>query len=220
MTIGQWSFVGSFTSNESIGSVAVLAKDASCAIPVKDNREASPVAVLPRRRTNRAVSRFPALPLWIVPRSLRSLRIVSAAGCSFSVFSPITNKTSPLRIQPRSFGSKPSQRDSLGLPSRCFARCRRGFPLQTVTSFHRPRLIHYYGFICHLTSHRSLLELPLDAALPASHASPMGELTRPAMMPGFPSYCTGSLTMMTSPSTPDGCSCIGHHVFLHARPRR
>jgi len=25
-----------------------------------------------------------------------------------------------------------------------------GFPLRTVTSFHRPRLHHYYGFICHL----------------------------------------------------------------------
>ena len=39
-------------------------------------------------------------------------------------------------------------------------------------------------------------------------------------MPGFPSYCTGSLTMSTSPSTSGGCSCIGHHVFLHAHPRR
>lgn len=26
-----------------------------------------------------------------------------------------------------------------------------GFILHTITGFHRPRFIHYYGFICHLT---------------------------------------------------------------------
>ncbi len=40
------------------------------------------------------------------------------------------------------------------------------------------------------------------------------------MMPGIPSYCTGSLTMITSPTTLGGCSRIGHCAFLHARPRR
>jgi len=39
---------------------------------------------------------------------------------------------------------------------------RLGFILQTVTSFHRPRLIHYYGFIRHLAVLRSPLELPLE----------------------------------------------------------
>jgi hypothetical protein len=38
------------------------------------------------------------------------------------------------------------------------------------------------------------------------------------MMPGFPSYCTGSLLMITSSITCCRCSCIGHHVFLHTRP--
>ena len=28
---------------------------------------------------------------------------------------------------------------------------RLGFPLHTITGFHRPSLTHYYGFICHLT---------------------------------------------------------------------
>jgi hypothetical protein len=44
---------------------------------------------------------------------------------------------------------------------------RSGFTLHTVTSFHRPELQHYYGFICHLTSLRSassfLLNLPIHA---------------------------------------------------------
>ncbi len=40
------------------------------------------------------------------------------------------------------------------------------------------------------------------------------------MMPGFPSYCTGSLMMITSSITSGCYSCIGHRVFLHARPNR
>lgn len=95
---------------------------------------------------------------------------------------------------------------------------RRGFLLHTVTRLLRPRLTHYYGIICHLTPIRRLLELPLEAALPASHASPMGELTRLGMMPGFPSYCTDSLSMITSSVTCCRCPCIGHCVFLHTRP--
>jgi|GEM_PF-2423188 len=51
-------------------------------------------------------------------------------------------------------------------------------PMAAVASFHRSRLIHYYGIICHLTSHRRLLELLLAAALLARFASPMRELTR------------------------------------------
>ncbi len=38
------------------------------------------------------------------------------------------------------------------------------------------------------------------------------------MMSGFPSYCTGSLLMITSSITCCRCSCTGHHVFLHTRP--
>lgn len=56
---------------------------------------------------------------------------------------------------------------------------RRGFVLHSVTRLRRPRLIHYYGIICHLTPRQPLLELPLKAALPAPRASPLGELTRP-----------------------------------------
>jgi len=37
-------------------------------------------------------------------------------------------------------------------------------------------------------------------------------------MPGFPSYCAGSLLMITSSITFCRCSCIGHHVILHTRP--
>ncbi|HBH30473.1 MAG TPA: hypothetical protein DDX81_01000 [Desulfofustis sp.] len=38
---------------------------------------------------------------------------------------------------------------------------RSGFPLHTVTSFHRPELQHYCGIICHLTPHRQALSLLL-----------------------------------------------------------
>jgi hypothetical protein len=38
------------------------------------------------------------------------------------------------------------------------------------------------------------------------------------MMPGFPSYCAGSLLMIASSVTFCRYPRIGHHVFLHARP--
>ena len=38
------------------------------------------------------------------------------------------------------------------------------------------------------------------------------------MIPGFPSYCADSLSMITSSVTCCRCPCIGHHVFLHTRP--
>jgi hypothetical protein len=38
---------------------------------------------------------------------------------------------------------------------------RLGFPLHTITGFHRPSLTHYYGFICHLTPTLNL-GLPLE----------------------------------------------------------
>jgi hypothetical protein len=56
---------------------------------------------------------------------------------------------------------------------------RRGFLLHAVTRLLRPQLPYYYGIICHLAPRRLSLELPLASALPASHASPMGGLTRP-----------------------------------------
>ena len=46
----------------------------------------------------------------------------------------------------------------------------------------------------------------------------MGELTRQGWCQDFPSYCTGSLLMITSSITCCRCSCIGHHGFLHIRP--
>jgi len=45
---------------------------------------------------------------------------------------------------------------------------RLGFILHTVTSFHRPRLHHYYGIICHLTSLRSALSYLLNLPIPAT----------------------------------------------------
>ena len=79
-------------------------------------------------------------------------------------------ETSPLRNGRRFWRSVARQNQA----------CRhRGFLLHTVARLLGPRLVHYYGIICHLTSRRLLLELPLEAALPASHASPLGGLTRP-----------------------------------------
>ena len=45
-------------------------------------------------------------------------------------------------------------------------RRHHGFLLQTVTSFHRPRLTHYYGIIRHLTPREPVLESPLEPTLP------------------------------------------------------
>ena len=91
-------------------------------------------------------------------------------------------------------------------------RRHHGFVLQTVTSFHRPRLTHYYGIIRHLTPRGPVLELPLEPALPIT--------TSDRTMPGFPSYCADSLLLTTSSSTACHCSRIGHRVISHARPGR
>jgi hypothetical protein len=53
-----------------------------------------------------------------------------------------------------------------------------GFLLQTVTSFLRPGLRHYYGFICHLAPLRSTLSLLLSLAIRRLHGT----------IQGFPSY--------------------------------
>jgi hypothetical protein len=64
---------------------------------------------------------------------------------------PVHNKTSPLRIHRQPFGSTASIGTRRGYRRR-LARCHRGFALRSVTSLHWPRLPHYYGIICHLTS--------------------------------------------------------------------
>lgn len=46
-------------------------------------------------------------------------------------------------------------------PIKHTADSRLGFPLHTITGFHRPSLTHYYGFICHLTPTINL-EFPLE----------------------------------------------------------
>ena len=71
---------------------------------------------------------------------------------------------------------------------------RPGFLLQTVTSFLRPRLHHYYGFICHLAPLRStlsfLLNLPIrilqrnDTRLPQLPRAPC-ELRHPQSLHGY-----------------------------------
>jgi hypothetical protein len=53
-----------------------------------------------------------------------------------------------------------------------------GFILQTVTSFLRPGLHHYYGFICHLAPLRSTLSLLLNLPIRKLHGT----------IQGFPSY--------------------------------
>lgn len=57
-----------------------------------------------------------------------------------------------------------------------------GFTLQTVTSFHRPGLHHYYGFICHLTPRRSTSDCPLCLPYPIPDHSGI------ETMQGFPNY--------------------------------
>ncbi|CAG20262.1 hypothetical protein PBPRA1858 [Photobacterium profundum SS9] len=59
---------------------------------------------------------------------------------------------------------------------------RLGFPLHTITGFHRPSLTHYYGFICHLAPTCILSHLLMDASGVC-----------PDVVSGFPSYCTDSL---------------------------
>ncbi len=76
-----------------------------------------------------------------------------------------------------------------------------------VTLLHRPRLIHYYGFICHLTPLRRTLKLPLEPLLPSL-----------GMMPGFPSYCAGSLLLIPSSITSCLCPHIGLRDIWHTHP--
>lgn len=65
------------------------------------------------------------------------------------------------------------------------------------------------------TSHRvsSFFMLPLEVTY-RSHRPNAACRT----MPGFPSYCAGSPSMITSSITCCHCSYTGHHVFLHTRP--
>ena|GEM_PF-6955459 len=119
-------------------------------------------------RVSGPVQQWPChrIPLRWSPKVLPSLVLHAERFLSLKHFL----ETSPLRNDGR-FWPSDTCRNSV--------RHHRGFILQTVTSFHRPRLTHYYGIICHLTPLQLRLELPLVAALLASHASPMGELTRP-----------------------------------------
>ena len=92
-------------------------------------------------------------------------------------------------------------------------RRHRGFLLHAVTRLLRPRLTHYYGIICHLSSRRLRLELPLEVSLPIPSA-----MADCRTMSDFPSFCAGSLLMITSSTTCCRCSWTGHHVFLRTRP--
>lgn len=123
------------------------------------------------RTLKRAVPRFAA---GAGPGSLISPVRVNHRSGQFLSF-PIHIKTSPLRIQCRSFESTLSVVTRF-VYRRNFVRPRRGFILQTVTSFHRPRLCHYYGFICHLTPHRRSLEFPLEVVLPCSDDARLPQL--------------------------------------------
>jgi hypothetical protein len=64
---------------------------------------------------------------------------------------------------------------------------RPGFTLQSVTSFHRLGLHHYYGFICHLAPLRLILESPLGSIYPLTSRND----TRLPQLPLVPiSYAT------------------------------
>jgi hypothetical protein len=69
-----------------------------------------------------------------------------------------------------------------------------GFLLQTVTSFLRPGLHHYYGFICHLAPLRSTLSFLLSL--------PYRQL--PGTIRGFPSYL----------GLPASCRILNHSTDL------
>ena len=69
-----------------------------------------------------------------------------------------------------------------------------GFLLQTVTSFLRPGLHHYYGFICHLAPHRSTLSLLLCLTIRKLHGT----------IQGFPSYF----------GLPASCPILNHSTGL------
>ena len=86
---GRWSFVGSFTSSESVGSVAVGSADASCAIPVKDNREASfcRVSSTPTDES----SSFAVPRVTTVDRSSESSISLNCAGCCVVRFGVLSN---------------------------------------------------------------------------------------------------------------------------------
>ena len=75
------------------------------------------------------------------------------------------------------------------LASQCSARHNAdgqlSFLLHTITGLLWPSLTHYYGFICHLTPTCILSLLLMDASGVC-----------PDVVPGFPSYCTGSLLTM------------------------
>ena len=70
------------------------------------------------------------------------------------------------------------------------------------------------------TSHHfgHALELPLTAGLTRISRFAFGRANAARMMPGFPSYCADSLSMITSSITCCRCPCIGHRDFLHTRP--
>ena len=63
-----------------------------------------------------------------------------------------------------------------------------------------------------LTSRRLRLELPLEVSLPIPSA-----MADCRTIPGFPSYCAGSLLMITFSTICCRCSWTGHHVFLRTR---
>ena len=91
------------------------------------------------------------------------------------------------------------------------------FVLHTVTRLHGPRLLNYYGFICHLTSHRVLLELPLVEHLPASSSRSLNENRQRGQCQASP-VTSGSLKLTPSSITHWTCSQIGHRAILDAYP--
>ena len=171
----SWSLLY-VSSVESSGRAAIRETESTCAIPVKDNRVVSGCSLL---RTGGQTQQVPRQrsPLEPVPRAFAISRWCPLLGCFCLSILQLQSKTSPLRVWLKTFDLLPAIRTHGRYLGR-FARCRHGFALQTVASFQRPRLTHYYGIICHLTSHGWPLELPLAAALLARFASPMGELTR------------------------------------------
>ena len=96
------------------------------------------------------------------------------------------------------------------MPPLFFSLCacgHRGFVLHSVTRFPWPRFIHYYGFICHLTSLQASLKFPFENPLPHR-----------GMMSGFPSYFADSLLMIPSSNTSCLYSRIGYRDTLHTHP--
>ncbi len=129
----------------------------------------------------------PVIPVEYIPASP-----VCGARPRQDVCEPLQKKSAPSMRFNEYF--PPSQLAALlvtASPIRLIADGHPGFILHTITGFHRPEFAHYYGIICHLTP------IPALSLLLCKYVQPTSLDT----VPGFPSYCTGSLLTIPPSNT-------------------